>query len=299
MAKNSAKNDTKKADKEAKAVKDAAKDTKAKAKDAKAKDKAKQAKKKQKAKPGELTRTQKIVIVVFIFIFAFSTLASALSSVFSSQTSTTSSTETASDSTDDDTSAIDAIDEKYESFLASFEEKVSADASDAASVLALARYTTQWAAAVGDEASTDDETSHANELYEKAIAYYDQYLELEDSNAARVDQAMCKYYEGDTTAAVSSLESIVESDPDYALAWADLGMLYEIQSSTDNAKNAYQNAVAKDPDDEYGAKSYAETRLSSIAESETSSSTSSTSSSSSSSSTSLSDTLSSLSDTGL
>mgnify|MGYP002983797421 CR=1 FL=1 len=121
---------------------------------------------------------------------------------------------------------------------------------------------------VAQLAQVDSETSHANELLGKAVEYYDRYLELEDSDAARVDRALCFYYEGDTTTALNDLEEITQSSPDYAPAWANLGMLYEVRGDTDSAKSAYQKAAELDPDDEYNAKTFAEQRLDAIAQSE-------------------------------
>ena len=220
------------------------------------------AKASRRRRPGELTRFQKMVIVLFVAVFALSTLASALASVFGTTTST-------DDSTTEDTSSeytVEAMDERYSDLVADLEAQLEEDPDDAATLLALGRYYASWGMYVSALASTDDETTHASELFDQAIAYYDAYIELEDSNAARVDRAMCLYYQGDTSAAISALEEITEASPDYALAWANLGMLYEEEGSTDAAIAAYELAVENDPDDEYGAKSYAEERLAELEE---------------------------------
>jgi tetratricopeptide (TPR) repeat protein len=57
---------------------------------------------------------------------------------------------------------------------------------------------------------------------------------------------------------------MTEEKPDYPMGWANLGMLYEQQYDKDNAINAYQKAADSDPNDEYGAKTYAEQRIQSI-----------------------------------
>lgn len=219
------------------------------------------AKAKAKRRPGELSRFQKAVIVLFVAVFALSTLASALASVFgTTSTDDSSSTDTSTEYT------VEAMDERYSDLVADLEAQLEEDPDDAATLLALGRYYSSWGASVSSLATVDEETSHANELFDQAIGYYDQYLEIEDSNAARVDRALCLYYQGDTTAAISGLEEITVASPDYALAWANLGMLYEVEGSTDEAIAAYEQAVETDPDDEYGAKSYAEERLSALEE---------------------------------
>lgn len=244
------------------AEKDARKDARAKGAKSKAKgQKAPKPKKKPaERKPGELSRVQKIVIVAFVVIFALSTLAGALASVFQSHQAAQ---DSAQDSADD-TDAIARIDGNYEGIVSSFEAKVAENPDDAASLLALGRYCLAWGANVRSQATTDDETSHANELFERAMGYYDQYLAIEDSPAARVDRALCQYYEGDTSAAVTALEELTQSSPDYAPAWLNLGMLYETQGNTDAATSAYEQAQTLDPNNEYGAYSYATQRLSAL-----------------------------------
>ncbi len=213
----------------------------------------------KKRKPGELSRFQKIVIVAFIVIFALSTLAGALASVVQTQTA-----EDASGESQETT--VETVDGNYEGIVQDLESKVAENPEDKASLLSLGRYCFSWGANVSSLATTDEETSHANELFDKAIGYYDQYLELEDSPAARVDRALCQYYKGDAEAAATELTEVTTNSPDYAPAWANLGMLYETQGLTDEARAAYEKAAELDPSDEYGAYSYAQQRISALDE---------------------------------
>lgn len=199
-------------------------------------------------RPGELSRPQKAVIIVFIVIFACSTLAGALASVFQTTNQTVEYN-------------VDYVDSQYEPVVADLESKVEADPSDTDSLLSLAQNCTSWGQMVGMLAQTDDERAHGTELLQRALGYYDQYLEQNDTPEARTDRALCAYYLGETDDALADLETVTQSSPDYAPAWADLGMLYEAQGSTDQAIAAYEQAVALDPDDEAGAKSYAQGRL--------------------------------------
>lgn len=200
-------------------------------------------------RPGELSRPQKVVIVVFIVIFACSTLAGALASVF--QSSNQQAVEY----------NVDYVDSQYESVVADLESKVEADPSDIDSLLSLAQNCASWGQMVGMLAQDDDERAHGTELLQRALGYYDQYLEQNDTPEARTDRALCAYYLGETDDALTDLETVTQTSPDYAPAWADLGMLYEAKGSTDQAIAAYEQAVALDPDDEAGAKSYAQGRL--------------------------------------
>ena len=215
-----------------------------------------QAKAQKQRKPGELSRFQKVVIIIFIVIFAGSTLAGALASVVQSQNS------------QNQELTVETMDESYEGTVADLEAKVAENPDDTDSLLSLAQNCSSWGTSVLMLATTDDEVTHGNELLEKAVGYYDDYLEHEDSSSVRVSRALCLYYQGKTDEAATALEEVTTDYPDYAPGWYSLGALYEGQGKTDEAKAAYDKAVELDPDDEEGVKSSAESRLEALAESD-------------------------------
>ena len=213
-----------------------------------------------------------------------------------------------SDSSDGTTDAVAQADEKYQPLVDALETKLSSDSQNLATLLNLGKDYMAWGVTVRYSGSTDASTSHANELLEKAISYYDQYLALKDSGAVRVDRALCQYYEEETSEATAALEQLTQDMPDYGPAWANLGMLYESAGNSDQAREAYQKAQEADADDEYGAKTYATQRISAMdsAASSSAGATDSTSATTSGSSTTgstgvkgLSDTLANLSGTSL
>lgn len=271
---------------------------------------AKSAKKSKGAhwKPGEpVSLPVRIVLIVFIVLMALSMMLPSLTylvagnssadSQDSPQTSDTSSD--SSDSSSDDSSA-DAIDSRYQALVDAQQKKLDSDPNNLAALLNMGNDYMKWGVALLQASSADADTSHAYDVLDNAVATYDKYLALNDSSAVKVDRALCQYYAGDTDDAISSLEALTQEDPNYGPAWASLGMLYQVKGSTDSAKNAYNKAIAVEPNDEYGSKSFAQQQLSSIAASESSSSSSpSSTSSSSSTSAGLSNTLSNESGTGL
>lgn len=245
----------------------------------------------------------KILIVFFAILMAASLMLPSFAAIFSSSQSNSSISEQQSASVTDVASA----DAKYTDVVASLEEKYSSDPTDLATLLNLGKDYMTWGVYVRYYGSTDADTSHANELLDKAVKYYDEYLAIKDSNAVRCDKAMCAFYQEDGTSALNQLEELTASAPDYGPAWANLGLLYEASGNTDAAKEAYAKAQETDSDDEYGAKSYATQRLSAIESAESSDSSDDSASSDSTSTTGssatgaqgLSDTLGSLSGTGL
>lgn len=154
-----------------------------------------------------------------------------------------------------------AVDDAYKAVIDPLEEKLKDNPKDLATLLHLGKDYMAWGYDAGSYASEDADYEHLNELFAKAMDYYDQYLELNDSPAVKCDRAMCQLYTGDLEGAVAALEQVT-ADENYGPAWANLGMIHEIyQGDNEGAKEAYQKAIDADPDDEYGSKSYANRRL--------------------------------------
>jgi tetratricopeptide (TPR) repeat protein len=274
-----------------------------------------------KANPSQMKTSTKVIVIVFAVIMAASMMLPSFVSIFASQAQGSEDSSTSADSSSSDASSssadssadassdasLEGVPEslqptasKYAPTVSSLESKLSSDPNNLATLLNLAQDYMSWGYTSLSSSTTDEETTYSTGLLQKAVEYYDRYLALNDSSAAKVDRALCEFYAGSTEAAQADLEQVTVDDPGYGPAWANLGMLYEYAGDTDKATEAYQKAVDADPDDEYGAKSFANQRLIQIKASSTSSS-SSTSDSTSVPSTSeqgLSDTLSSKSGIG-
>ena len=291
----------------------------------------KAAKKKNGKKDG-LGTGAKAVIVLFAVLMALSLMLPSLAAVFSSlagdsssdsgqasseQSSDSSSSDSSSDSdsasSSDDHSSSDSsstnsnfaqADERYGALVDELKGRYDSDPQNLATLLNLGKDYMTWGVYARYYGSTDADTSHANELLSNAVKYYDEYLALHDSNAVRVDRALCAFYSEDQDSALQQLEDLTSQAPDYGPAWANLGMLYEAKGDSDSARSAYAKAQETDPDDEYGAKSYATQRLNSLDSASSQSSDGSGDSANSTGTTStgaqgLSQTLGSLSGTGL
>ena len=157
--------------------------------------------------------------------------------------------------TSTDTSAKKA--EKYEKRLAS-------DPKNLAALLNAGQTYMNWGYGISYSATTDAEKGYVNDVLKKAIEYFDRYLALNDSKAVKVDRALCKSSMGDTDAAIQELEAMSKEDSTFPLVWANLGMLYQTKGDSEKASEAYQKTIEADPNDEYGAKSYANQQLISL-----------------------------------
>jgi tetratricopeptide (TPR) repeat protein len=160
---------------------------------------------------------------------------------------------------------IDLVDSNYAAVVDPLEAKLAENPKDLATLLSLGNNYMSWASEASGYAADDAASAHVNELYQQAIDYFDQYLKLNDSAVVKANRAMCLLYSGDADAALAALQKLTEEAPDYGPAWANIGLIREYQGDQEAAKEAYQKAIDADPNDEYGAKSYANRRLAAMA----------------------------------
>lgn len=243
----------------------------------------------------------KVLIAAFALIMALSMVLPSLAPIFSNSSSedasNSSTTEEDASGSATTTTTVADIDAQYQGLVDELEADLKENKDDLADILNLGNNYLQWAYQAGMYATTDEETAHVTDLYNQSISYYDRYLKLNDSPAAHVDRALAQYYSGSTDDAIAYLVDYTAADgAEYAPAWANLGMMYQYTSDTDNATTCYNKAMEIDPDDETGAYSYANSMLASMNSSSSSSSVTaptdvSTSTSSNSAGTGLSDTL--------
>lgn len=204
---------------------------------------------KTKARPGQLSPFKKAVIVVIIVVFAFSSVAGAVAAVMQSNREQS------------EPLTIEKVDERFEPDLIDMDKALERDPSDKDTLLKAGEACLSWGSYVRMLATVDAEVSHANEILERGVGYFDRLIAIEPSDEASMNRAMCKFYEGDTSNAIQALEQLTTDSPEYAPAWANLGMLYESANRADEARAAYQSAIDLDADDKAGARSYAQSRL--------------------------------------
>lgn len=151
--------------------------------------------------------------------------------------------------------------ETYKPKVQRYEDRLKEDPDNLAAILNLGRTYMNWGYQA-DYVSTDTpEHDYSEKLIDEAIKAFDHYLELRDSKSVRSDRALCKYYKDDINGATADVEKLTEDYPDYALAWANLGMLYEGKAEDEKATEAYRKASELDPDNASGAKAFSEERI--------------------------------------
>ena len=167
----------------------------------------------------------------------------------SSNTSDTSSSSSTSSAQDEFSALID----KYEA-------RLKKDDHDLAALLNLGNaYFARGQVALG-KAQSDSDKQKVAQFFAKAQSNFDAYLALKDSKAVRVNKAMCAFYQGDAASAQQQIQSILDQG-DYAPAWVNLGIIYELQGKKDEAQSAFQKAKDTDEHNEYGIASLADMHL--------------------------------------
>ena len=169
------------------------------------------------------------------------------------------------DEAESEQSGIETVDASYKAVVDPLEAKLKENDKDLATLLNLGNNYMAWAQSASSYATGDDDYKHIDELFDKATDYFDKYLALNDSPAVKVNKGLCLLYRGDLDGALAAFEALTKEVPDYGPAWSNLGMIYEYKNDQDAAKKAYQKAIEADPDDEYGAKSFANRRIAAMA----------------------------------
>ena len=244
----------------------------------------------EKEKPSEAevkkARKQKITAIAvgaFAVIMALSMTLPSLSYIFgnnnqaeeqqaeqaktedSKDAESTEDTDEATEEEESTNTGMDQVDANYAAVINPLEAKLKENDKDLATLLNLGNDYMSWASDASMYATDDASVEHVNDLYHKAMDYFDRYLELNDSVVVKASRAMCQLYSGDTDGALAALQALTEEAPDYGPAWANIGLIHEYKGEQDEAKKAYEKAIEVDPDDEYGAKSYANRRLAAMA----------------------------------
>jgi len=233
----------------------------------------------KKKDPTGLGLGAKILIIALAVIMALTMMLPSLSALFSGNSSSDASTE-ATSTTDDtasddstetvDLTDVDSIDEYFGEKTAELEDELADDSDNLVTLLGLAEGYQNWGAYIKQYGATDEDTLHAYDLFKTAIGYYDQYLELNESSAARLYRAQCVYASDETDQAISDLEELTASDESYAPAWYYLGMYYYYDGNNSKATKAFKQAVEADADGEYGVASAAQEMIDAIKEAQTS-----------------------------
>lgn len=216
------------------------------------------------------TKRMQVVIVaaiaIVVAVIAFVVLSGAFAprsvndaDADAAQASTSADATVSGTSDEHDMSHVDA---NYTSTIEQLQAQYDADPTNPSTLLQLANGYFDWGAAAQQVAATDEDSRHVVDLFNQAIARYDDYLEDNPgSKSVEVDRAICIFYTGDVDRAISTLEEFVAQDDTFGPAWANLGMFYESEERIDDARAAYEHAIETDPDDAYGVLTYAQQRL--------------------------------------
>lgn len=233
------------------------------------------------------TRTVRVVVVslalVAVIVLAVAVVGGGIFSAQSAATSGGSDAQASSDgsgsdgssaptsSSDEDETTMVDVDAQYQDATDTLQAQYDADPENPSALLNLANGYFDWGAAARAYVEDDDDDAHVVDLFSQAISRYDDYLEKYGADSGsnksvQVDRAIAIFYTGDVDTAVATLEDFVAKTDDFGPAWANLGMFYESENRTDDARAAYEKAITADSDNSYGVKDYAQARLDALDE---------------------------------
>lgn len=119
------------------------------------------------------------------------------------------------------------------------------------------------------QAQAEQDAEQAKELYATAYDNYDAWLEgqsdktTDQARNVRTSMGEILYAQQKTDEAIETFTSLTE-EANWPTAYLGLGQIYEQQGDNDKAIENYQAAIDNDPDNKYGTKETAQTRIDSI-----------------------------------
>lgn len=232
-----------------------------------------------KEKDGKKKLTS-IIIIAFAVLMALSMTLPSLAQIFASHTNQAdkqAQTEaakkkqnaeagSASQTEAADTTTVDGIMKLYSTDIARHEKALEKDKNSLVELLQCGKTYMEAGGKAASVAKTDDDAKKVVTLFDQAKGYFDRYLALQDAVTVRVDRALCDLYEGNIENGITALKKLTDAAPqdagsEYGYAYMYLGIAYQAKGDTNSAKAAYQQAQKLDPNDEFGARSMAVTRL--------------------------------------
>lgn len=152
------------------------------------------------------------------------------------------------------------VKDEFSVLIDKYEARLKKDDHDLAALLNLGNAYYSRGQLAFNKAKTTQDKQAAASSFVKAQSYFDSYLALKDSKAVQVSKAMCTFYQGDAASALKQIQSVLDQG-DYAPAWANLGIIYELQGNKSEAKSSFQKAKDADPHNDYGIATLASTHL--------------------------------------
>lgn len=152
------------------------------------------------------------------------------------------------------------VKDEFSVLIDKYEARLKKDDHDLAALLNLGNAYYSRGQLAFNKAKTTQDKQAAASSFAKAQSYFDSYLTLKGSKAVRVSKAMCAFYQGDAASALQQIQTVLDQG-DYAPAWANLGIIYELQGNKSEAKSSFQKAKDADPHNDYGIATLASTHL--------------------------------------
>lgn len=219
------------------------------------------------------SKIRNVIIAIFAVVIAISMMLPSLSGIVNNnqdagneqqQEATDETKETDEDSSEK--TGMEKVDENYTTTIEPLEAKLKENPEDLATLLSLGNDYMSWGYAASAESTDEASQAHVDDLFKKAIDYFDQYLKLNDSVDVKVSRAQCVFYSDSHDAGIEAMTKLTEENPEHAAVWVNLALLYEQNYDSEKAQEIYKKVLTFEADDNYtkNMKSYASSRLTSL-----------------------------------
>lgn len=229
------------------------------------------------------TPFMKVVIVVFAAILVITLMLPSLSALFapakeeSAQKQSEETSQSAEAENQTPQSAQD-VDNVFRPAADALKKRLEEKPDNVALLNDLSSLYFNWGIQLMPFAKDQATLGHMQQVFSTAAETYDKLLGISPSDTVTVDKNLSLFYAGKSDEALKGLEELTKKSPDFASAWANLGMVYETEGRADDAKSAYKKAIEVNKEDNSRVKLYAESRLEALEKSnETSASANTTS----------------------
>lgn len=164
------------------------------------------------------------------------------------------------------------VDKLYQPREKEIEQKVKSNPKDLQAQLALAENYLNWGNYAKGLSTSDADKAHVKDLFNKALAAYDQGISGAKAAQSATDQfevgkALTYFYDGTSTSekTQASLKEIATREKS-SFAWFVLGNMYGMNSDYKAARSAYESAASADTKGEKEFKEAAQKRIQMIDE---------------------------------
>jgi len=162
--------------------------------------------------------------------------------------------------------SLDAINQQFAPTVAAVTSQLQTDPENFDLLVNLGNTYFDWAAQVQQAAQTDAANAGVDQpLWVAAKDAYGRAVAIDATNPpVTVDYAIVLFYTGETAKAIEMASAIAKSNPEFAMAWYNLGIFHKALGETEEAIAGFERYLELDPKGESGNLEFAKSELATL-----------------------------------